>query len=82
MELLTPIFSRNALRFAAFLDVGDAFRDRGHFTLSNLKSGGGIGLRWHLRRFVNVDLRLDLARGFDESAGGETKFYAGTDATF
>jgi outer membrane protein assembly factor BamA len=82
LELLTPIFGEDSLRLAVFLDVGDAFRDRGHFTLSDIKSGGGVGLRWHLRSFVNVDLRLDFARGFDESAGGESKVYAGTDATF
>lgn len=83
LEFLTPISkNKDALRFAAFLDVGDAFRDSGHFTLSELKSAGGMGLRWHLKRFVAVDLRLDVARGFDRDAGGETKVYAGTDATF
>jgi len=82
LELLTPIFGEDSLRLAVFIDVGDAFHDRGHFTLSDLKSGGGIGLRWHLRSFVKVDLRLDFARGFDDGAGGETKVYAGTDTTF
>jgi outer membrane protein assembly factor BamA len=81
-EFLRPIFGKDALRAVAFLDVGDAFRDSGHFTLSDLKAGGGAGLRWRLRSFVEVDLRLDVARGFDQDAGGETKVYAGTDATF
>jgi outer membrane protein assembly factor BamA len=82
LEFLTPIFNKNALRAVVFLDVGDAFRDRGHFTLSDLKSGGGVGLRWRLRTFVDVDLRADLARGFDDDAGGETKVYAGANATY
>jgi len=82
LEFLTPVFGERSLRAVVFLDAGDAFRDPGHFTLSELKAAGGIGLRWRVRAFVDVDLRLDVAHGFDADAGGETRVYAGTDATF
>ena len=79
VEYLTPIFGQRALRGALFVDVGNAFPRNRAIDLTDLHAGGGLGLRWKLKTFVNVDLRLDVA--YANSADG-IKIYAGTKAPF
>ena len=62
------------------MDVGNAWEDTSDVDLSDLRYSAGIGLRWKLKSFVRVDIRLDISQGFSED--GETKFYLGTNATF
>lgn len=80
LEYLRPVRGRENLRSAYFLDVGDAFRKLGDFSLRNPKVGIGAGLRWKIRSFVRTDIRIDIAHGL--GSDGETKVYAGTRATF
>jgi outer membrane protein assembly factor BamA len=82
LEFLSPIGRFNTFRGVAFVDIGDAFPEAHDFTLADLKVGAGLGLRWRIRAFVRVDLRLDVAYGFDEEAGGDTKVYASSESTF
>lgn len=80
VEYLHGIPNRETLRWAGFVDIGNAFEDLGKFSLSDPKVGIGAGLRWKVRSFVRTDLRLDVAQGL--SSDGETRVYAGTRATF
>ena len=77
---IRPIFNRETLRAAAFVDFGNAWEDRDDISFSDTKVGAGIGLRWKLKRFVRTDVRLDIAQGLSD--GGETKAYLGTRSTF
>ena len=79
-EWLVPILGKETLRAATILDVGNAWESTKDARLSDLRYAVGIGLRWKLRRFVDTDIRLDLAKGF--SSDGETRLYLGTNATF
>jgi outer membrane protein assembly factor BamA len=79
VEFITPIHKLDALRGVVFADAGSVLGDPDDAAFS---TAAGVGLRWKLRSFVRVDLRLDVAQGFDGSHEGETKVYAGTDATF
>ncbi len=80
IEYLRPVFNRETLRAAAFVDFGNAWVDRDDISFSDTKWGAGLGLRWKLKRFVRTDVRLDIAHGFSD--GGETKAYLGTRSTF
>lgn len=80
IEYLRRIANKETLRGAAFLDIGDAFRNIGDLDLTDPKVGVGLGLRWKVRSFVRTDLRVDVAHGL--GANGETRVYAGTRATF
>ena len=79
-EYLRGVKNRETLRWAGFVDIGNAFEDFGDFSLSDPKVGVGVGLRWKIRSFVRTDLRLDIAQGL--GSDGDTKVYAGTRATF
>lgn len=82
VEFITPIARPNTLRGVVFVDAGDAFDELRDALPLDLKFGAGLGLRWKVRAFVRVDLRLDVAYGFDEESGGRTRVYAGSDVTF
>lgn len=78
-ELLVPLFGHAPLRGVIFADIGNAYPSFGKIDLGDLKASAGLGLRWKLKSFVNVTLRVDAAYAFDT---GETKIYAGTKETF
>ncbi|MDH3689881.1 MAG: BamA/TamA family outer membrane protein [Gammaproteobacteria bacterium] len=80
IEFLTPIFHRNALRVAAFADIGNAYDDFDDIDSEGLKVGVGFGIRYTLRSFVKTDLRLDIARGVNND--GVTKVYGSTKMPF
>ena len=82
VEFISPLSRLDKLRGVLFVDVGDAFPSLEDTSLADLKASLGVGLRWKLRSFVKVDLRLDVGYGFDRDSGGETKLYAGSEATF
>lgn len=79
-EYLQPVFGKETLRGALFIDVGDAFPAFKNMGESSPKVGVGAGLRWKIQSFVRTDLRLDIARGL--GSDGDLKIYAGTSATF
>lgn len=80
VEFLTPLRSSYyPLRGVLFADIGDAYDSLSDFDLSKLKTSVGMGLRWTIKSFVKLDLRLDAAYAVDT---GETKIYAGTKQVF
>lgn len=79
-EYLRGVGNRENLRWAGFVDVGNAFQDLTELSFSDPKVGAGVGLRWKIRSFVRTDLRLDIAQGL--GSDGDTRVYAGTHATF
>lgn len=79
VEYLTPIFGQRSLRLALFTDVGNTYPSNRAIDLTDLRLGGGIGLRWRVKSFVNVNLRLDVAYG---DAAVSPEIYAGTRAPF
>jgi outer membrane protein assembly factor BamA len=80
VEYLRPMFNRRELRGALTFDAGNAWEDSDDFELTDLRYSAGVGLRWKLKSFVKVDIRLDISHGLSDD--GETKAYLGTNATF
>lgn len=79
IEYLAPLFGYYPIRGVLFADIGNAYPSNRDIDLSDLKTGAGLGLRWKIKAFVKLDLRLDVAYAFDT---GETRVYAGTKETF
>jgi outer membrane protein assembly factor BamA len=79
VEYLAPLLGYYPLRGVAFVDVGNAYPGNSDIRLSDLKTGAGLGLRWNIKSFVKVDLRLDVAYGFDS---GKTRVYAASRQMF
>lgn len=65
IEYLSKFNKSPLVRKVAFIDAGDVQDEIGGFRLSSLKVGAGAGIRWKARYFVNLDIRLDIAYGFD-----------------
>lgn len=53
------------IRKVLFVDFGGIYPDYSDFDLSDFKVGAGAGIRIKAKKFINIDLRLDLAYGFD-----------------
>ncbi len=64
IEYLTKFNRSPLVRKAFFLDLGDIHDEFSDFRFSTIKYGAGAGIRWKARRFVNIDIRLDIAYGF------------------
>ncbi len=79
VEYLAPLFDYHPLRGVLFVDVGNAYPSNRDIRLSDLKWGVGVGLRWKIKAFVKLDLRVDAAYNVDT---GETRVFAGTKETF
>jgi outer membrane protein assembly factor BamA len=79
VEFLTPIFGERLVRGVLFADVGNAYDSFSDIDLGDLKTGVGVGLRWKVKTFVKVDVRVDAAYATDT---GDSKLYVGTDSTF
>ncbi|OGI37033.1 MAG: hypothetical protein A2V91_04265 [Candidatus Muproteobacteria bacterium RBG_16_64_10] len=79
IEYLAPLFGYYPIRGVLFADIGNTYPSNRDIDLSDLKSSAGFGLRWKIKAFVKLDLRLDVAYAFDT---GETRVYAGTKETF
>ncbi len=78
-EYLSAFTDSPALRKVFFIDFGDAEEKLGDIKLSTLKFGVGTGIRWKVRRFVGLDVRVDIAYGFDSK---EYRLGLGTHNTF
>lgn len=79
IEFLTPLMEYKHIRGVVFTDIGNAYRSNSELNFSDPKIGVGIGLRWKLKSFVKLDLRVDYAYNVDT---GDTKAYAGTKEAF
>jgi outer membrane protein assembly factor BamA len=77
VEYLVPLFDRKELRGVIFMDVGNAYPDN-YIHLSHLKSSIGLGVRFTLKSFVKIHLRVDLAYALT----GDRKVYAGSKDAF
>ncbi len=64
-EYLSKIGTSPLLRKVYFIDTGDTPDRLSELKLSSFKSSVGAGIRWKLRQFVDLDLRLDLAYAFE-----------------
>jgi outer membrane protein assembly factor BamA len=78
-EYLSAFTDSPALRKVFFIDFGDTEEKLGDIKFSTLKFGAGAGIRWKVRRFVGLDIRMDLAYGFDSQ---EYRLGLGTHNTF
>ena len=65
LEYLSKIGESSLLRKVYFLDTGDTPDRLADVRLSSFKSSVGAGIRWKLRQFVDLDLRLDAAYAFE-----------------
>ena len=79
LEYLSMFGESPLLRKVYFIDFGDAQETLGDIRFSSLKTGVGAGLRWKLRRFVDLDLRIDVAYGIENR---DFRFGLGTRNTF
>ncbi len=79
IEYLRPLRDKPVLRGLVFVDVGNAYEDFDDIDLGDLLFGVGAGIRWKIKSFVKLDLRIDAAYAVDT---GESKAYVGTKQTF
>jgi outer membrane protein assembly factor BamA len=78
-EFLTPVFGQRLLRGVVFADVGNTYDSFSDIDLGDLESGVGVGLRWKIKTYVKLDVRVDAAYAPDT---GDSKLYVGTNSTF
>lgn len=79
-EFLTPIFGQDSLRAGVLFDFGNVYDSFSEIADLEFESGVGFALRWIPKQWVDVEIRLDVAKGLGDE--GETKVYLGTDAFF
>ncbi len=79
-EFLTPILGQQSLRAGLLFDFGNVYDSFSEIADLDFESGIGFALRWIPKQWVDVEVRLDVARGLGDE--GETKVYIGTDAFF
>ena len=65
IEYLSPLYDDPLLRKVFFLDAGEAIASLSDLNLEHLNVGAGFGIRWKMKRFVNFNLRVDIAYGFE-----------------
>jgi outer membrane protein assembly factor BamA len=65
IEYLTKFNNSPLVRKVVFIDAGDTQDSLSDFSFSSIKVGTGAGIRWKARNFVNLDIRLDIAYGFE-----------------
>jgi len=64
VEYLTPDKGYSALRYVYFVDIGNTYNDISDIRHKHLNTGAGFGIRWKIKAFVKVDLRIDVGYGF------------------
>ncbi|MCB1757943.1 MAG: BamA/TamA family outer membrane protein, partial [Gammaproteobacteria bacterium] len=68
LEYLKALADHPSVRFAGFWDVANVF-PRWDFKPVHTENGIGVGLRWKIVSFVQVDLRVDYAVSLSEKKG-------------
>lgn len=79
IEYLRPLFGYVPLRGVVFYDIGNAYADNRVLDLGNLESAIGVGVRYRVKWFVDLQIRADYAKALGQHAH---KFYIGTKSTF
>jgi outer membrane protein assembly factor BamA len=79
VQYLRPFFGYYPLRGVVFVDIGNAYPSNERINLGDLKWSTGLGLRFRLKSFVNIELRVDVAYAYDT---GQYKIIAGTKEAF
>lgn len=79
LQYLRPFFGYYPLRGAIFLDIGNTYPSNERMHLGKVLWDVGAGLRFRLKSFVKIDLRLDFAYSLDT---GETRTFLGTKELF
>ncbi|NOY66399.1 MAG: BamA/TamA family outer membrane protein [Gammaproteobacteria bacterium] len=79
VEYLQPVFDSNQVRGLVFLDAGNAFDRNTDLSLSGLKLSTGLGLRWKIKSFVNLQFSLEYAYNVDT---GDNKVYLRSSGPF
>lgn len=64
IEYLLPDEDHPRLRYAFFVDMGNAYETIHDIKDSPLETAVGFGIRWKIPSFVKVDLRIDAGYGF------------------
>ncbi len=79
MEYRHPLSGYPQLRGVLFTDIGNAWPGVMESDLSDLKHDVGIGLRWKVQSFVNMELTVDVGH---DPLSGTTKVFAGSSGSF
>lgn len=79
LEYLHPISGYKQLRLVALLDMGNAYPEIEDIDPLDLETGVGLGARWRVQSFVNVNLAFDWGYGL---GSGEQFSYFTTSGTF
>ena len=79
MEYVTPLQKYPQLRFVSFVDLGNTYADVEDVVHGGLKTGVGFGLRWKIRSFVKLSLRVDLGYGISDQ---DYRITAGTSYSY
>lgn len=79
VEYLQPLFGKNYFRGAVFADVGNSYAQTEDIDVQDVLSSVGVGLRFKVRSFVNLEFRLDYAYAIDNE---EYQLYAVSSAGF
>jgi outer membrane protein assembly factor BamA len=79
VQYLRPLFGYKPLRGVVFVDIGNTYPSNREITLGKLHSDIGVGLRFRLKSFVKIDLRVDAAYAHET---GEWTYFAGTKEMF
>ena len=59
MEYLTPDADYPTLRYVVFSDIGNTYDSFSEIKEGNVKTVVGMGIRWKIPAFVNLDFRID-----------------------
>lgn len=79
IEYIFPHTDYPIIRYAGFVDIGNTYEQLSDMFHQPLHMGVGVGLRWKIRSFVKVDLRMDMGYGISE---GTYRFTFGTRHAF
>jgi outer membrane protein assembly factor BamA len=79
IEYLRPLMGRNQMRGLLFVDAGNAYASNSDVDLSDLKWATGLGLRWLIKGYVDLDLSLEYAFNLEDN---EDRFYFRTKGAF
>ena len=79
MEYMFPHPAYPIVRYVYFLDIGNAYDSIEKVLHTPLNVGAGIGMRWKIKSFVRLNIRIDLGYGF---ADDEYRFTLGTKHAF
>lgn len=78
-QYLRPFFGYYELRGVLFFDIGNVYPSNTEINLGDLKWDVGVGIRWRLKSFIKIDLRVDAAYSHDRE---DWEFFAGTKEIF